>query len=128
MIGDPVNQAARLEGLTKKFGMGIIVGSTVAEFVRGEFALRSLGNVRTMGKEESQELAAVLSDVGEAAQADWLRRFHEALEAFRVGELEASRELFQDCEGEQPKDLAVSMYLEAIERGDRDGVLVMSGK
>ncbi len=50
VIGDPVNQAARLEGLTKKFGSGIIIGEHIAEFVKEDFNLRSLGSGAHQGQ------------------------------------------------------------------------------
>ena len=129
VIGDPVNQAARLEGLTKKFGMGIVIGPRVAEFVRGEFLLRSLGKVRTMGKEEAEELAAVMFEAGDdGGQARWVERYHEALEFFMAGNLEEARAGFEGCVSERPDDLTCAMYVEAIKRGDAGGVLVMTGK
>jgi len=128
VIGDPVNQAARLEGLTKKFGLGIVLGPRVAKFVYGDFELRSLGKVRTAGKTEAEELAAVIEGADDTAQADWVRRYHEALAAFERGENETARVAFQNCAEEQPGDLAVQLYLDAIAGGETGGVLVMSGK
>ena len=129
VIGDPVNQAARLEGLTKKFGLGIVIGPQVAKLVRGRFALRSLGKVRTMGKEEAEELSAVLAEVGGgSAEKEWLDDYHRALEAFQGGDLDRAGELFRACAKERPDDLTCAMYLEAIEQGESDGVLVMTGK
>ena len=128
VIGDPVNQAARLEGLTKKFGQGIIVGTSVAEFVHGEFPLRSLGKVRTMGKKEAEELSGVLLGAEDEAAMDWMRRYHEALEAYRRGDLDAAGDAFESCSADRPEDPAVAMYLEAIAQGERSGVLVMTGK
>ena len=84
-----------------------------------------------MGKEDAEELSAVLGDPHDAevvARADWLRRYHEALDAFGRGELEVARTAFEGCVAELPGDLACSMHLEAIGRGEDGGVLVMTGK
>ncbi len=109
VIGDPVNQAARLESLTKKFGLGIIVGARVIDYLEGRFVLRSLGKVRTMGKEEAEELAGVLGEAGELLAEDdqeWLEEYRQALAAFQAGDLETAERLFRSCAGRRPDDPA----------------------
>jgi adenylate cyclase len=131
VIGDAVNQAARIEGLTKKFGQEIIIGPRVAEKMGGLVPLRSLGRIRTFGKDEAEELFAVLTELpGEqtSEQQDWLNRYNSGLEAFQVGSLEKARGFLQACHSEKPDDLTCSIYLEAIERGDDHGDLVLTGK
>ena len=127
VIGDPVNQAARLESLTKKFGQEIIIGPQVAKYVKDKFSLRSLGRVQTMGKKESEELFGVPVEPDEA-KASWLVRYHEALVAFNKGDLERAKVAFDACVADEPDDLTCKMYLDAIARGDSGGVLVMTGK
>jgi adenylate cyclase len=60
-IGDTVNLAARLEGLTKDFESPIIVSESTYALLDGEFPVRPLGNVRVKGKEEPVEIYAVLA-------------------------------------------------------------------
>lgn len=131
VIGDAVNQAARIEGLTKKFGQEIIIGPRVAEKMDGLVPLRSLGRIRTFGKDEAEELFAVLTELPSeqsASQLDWLKRYNSGLGAFQQGKLEVAREYLQACHNERPDDLTCSIYLEAIERGDDHGDLVLRGK
>ena len=49
-IGDAVNLAARLEGLTNTYSCEIIVSESVAALVGDEFVLRSVDRVRVKGK------------------------------------------------------------------------------
>ena len=131
VIGDAVNQAARIEGLTKKFGQEIIIGPRVAEKMDGLVPLRSLGRIRTFGKDEAEELFSVLTELpGEqtTAQEEWLKRYNSGLKAYQMGDLEKAREFLQACHNEKPDDLTCSIYLEAIERGDDHGDLVLTGK
>ncbi|MGI9241675.1 MAG: adenylate/guanylate cyclase domain-containing protein, partial [Verrucomicrobiales bacterium] len=131
VIGDPVNQAARLEGLTKKFALGIIVGARVVDYLEDDFVLRSLGKVRTMGKEEAEELAGVIGETESelsSEELEWLAHYGRALAAFQAGEIEEAETLFRACADARPDDPACQMYLESIARGDRGGVLVMTGK
>ena len=131
VIGDAVNQAARIEGLTKKFGQEIIIGPRVAEKLDDLVPLRSLGRIRTFGKNEAEELFAVLTELpGEQsdAQVDWLKRYNSGLEAFQAGDLKVALEYLQACHDEKPDDLTCSMYLKAIERGEDQGDLILTGK
>src|SRR5438128_7501917 len=63
-IGDTVNLASRLEGLTKDYGTSIIVSETTAEAVKGRFFTRELGEVPVKGKALPVKIFAVLpSDI-----------------------------------------------------------------
>ena len=131
VIGDTVNQAARIESLTKKFGQKIIIGPSVAEKMDGLVQLRSLGRIRTYGKDEAEELFAVLIELPEeqsSEQQDWLKRYNDGLEAFQAGKLKEARQYLSACHDENPDDLTCSVYLEAIERGDDHGDLVLTDK
>jgi adenylate cyclase len=50
VIGDAVNLASRLEGLTRTYGLDMLVGASVAELVRDEVYLRSVARVQVKGK------------------------------------------------------------------------------
>jgi adenylate cyclase len=66
LIGDTVNVAARLEGLTKLYGVPIIAGHALAERLDG-FALIELDRVRVVGRDALEGVFALLGD--EAARA-----------------------------------------------------------
>lgn len=51
-VGDTVNTAARMEGLTKRLGVDIIVSSATAACLDGRVPLRPLGEVEVSGKEQ----------------------------------------------------------------------------
>ena len=44
-IGDPVNLAARLESVTKDYGVPIIISEYTYEYVKGQFPTRELDTV-----------------------------------------------------------------------------------
>jgi adenylate cyclase len=65
VLGDTVNLASRLEGLSKHYGIPIIIGSRTAEAVKGAFAVLELDVLQVKGKVEPERIFTVLgrSDV-----------------------------------------------------------------
>ena len=50
-LGDNVNLSSRLEGLTKQYGVNIIISESTYEHVHGDFYCRELDVVRVKGKQ-----------------------------------------------------------------------------
>lgn len=69
VIGDNVNLGSRLEGQTKGYGVGIIVGQGTKDAAEGDYYFRVLDLIRVKGKAEP---AAIYQLVGprQAGQAD----------------------------------------------------------
>ncbi|MBV1916556.1 MAG: adenylate/guanylate cyclase domain-containing protein [Sphingomonadaceae bacterium] len=63
LIGDTVNLASRIEGLTKYYGVQIAIGSTLAEQIP-DFAILPLDLVRVVGREGAEEVSALVGDEG----------------------------------------------------------------
>ena len=80
MIGDTVNLASRIEGLTKQYGVCIAVGGELAEKLP-EFALIELDRVRVVGRDQAATVFALLGDEEFAATPDFaaFRAEHEAM-------------------------------------------------
>lgn len=66
-LGDPVNLAARLEGVSKTYGIHIVVGPETARAVGAQFALLEIDLIRVMGKSEPVHIFALLGDARMAA-------------------------------------------------------------
>jgi class 3 adenylate cyclase len=67
VIGDPVNLAARLEGLNKAFGTRVMVSEETVKGLGAVFTLRLLMPIRVVGKEQPVKVYEVL---GLARQLD----------------------------------------------------------
>ena len=52
VIGDNVNLASRLEGVNKELGTQIIISESTYQLVKGQIAVRGLGEVKVKGKEK----------------------------------------------------------------------------
>lgn len=133
VIGDTVNLAARLEGLTKVYGVPIVVSRTARDAALaanasskgrkdgapagdaasgGDFRYRSLDLVRVKGKHEPVEVFALLGEGVEAPP--WLEAHEEGIRAYREGRFGPARELFAGLRRELPEDRAAGLYLERL--------------
>jgi len=61
LIGDPVNVASRLEGMTKLYGVPIIVGEALAVRL-ADFALVEIDRVKVVGRDAPMAIFALLGD------------------------------------------------------------------
>ncbi len=61
-LGDTVNLASRLEGQSKSYGVGIILGQSTAEAVADRFAVIELDLLRVKGKNEPEQVFGLLGD------------------------------------------------------------------
>ena len=109
VIGDPVNLAARLEGMTKIYRTTVLVGeNTVARLVEpGAFRLRELDQVAAKGKTAPVaifELLDALPTVQAERRWDTRDRYAEGLAAYRAGAFSRAVAAFEDCLAADPDD------------------------
>lgn len=105
LIGDTVNVASRLEGLTKLYGVPIAVGGAMAARLAG-FALLELDSVRVVGRDEPATPFALLGDEAMAGDSAFLalRDTHGAmLAAYRAQEWDRAEALLADGEARYAK-------------------------
>ncbi len=95
LIGDTVNIASRFEGLTKQYGVKIIVGSALAQELDG-FALLELDRVKVVGREAPDTIFALLGDeslAGDDGFAALVKAQSEFLGAYRAQNWDGAEEL-----------------------------------
>ena len=90
VIADVVNVASRIEGLTKTFGVNILVGGTVVDALEPDhtFKLRRLSAVKAKGKSQSVELYECFNNDPDellAHKIDTLEAFDHGMEQFKKG-------------------------------------------
>jgi len=119
VIGDGVNLAARLEGLTKKYGLEIIVSESTRRAAPG-YVYRKLDRVRVKGKKDAVGIYEPLgeSDALDAAERRDLEIFDGAMRDLRLRHWDPARSALSrlrhgDADGRYAKLYGV--YLERLE-------------
>jgi adenylate cyclase len=112
VLGDGVNLASRLEGLTKRYHVPIVVGSMTRETVTG-IVWRELDKVRVRGKTVAERIYEPLGREGEVSAQELARlaRWHEALAAFRERRFKQARAAFESLADERGYVRVTSLYL-----------------
>ena len=137
VIGDAVNSASRLEGLTKEYGVDLLIGDSVAELVRDRFHLQLVDLVRMKGKSRALKVHAVLgpktSELDPQTVA-YLKEYDLALACYQRGEFASASSKFRDALEIKPEDPVANVYFERChELAEQppekwDGVFVMKSK
>jgi adenylate cyclase len=136
VMGDAVNLASRLEGLTKEYGVGILVSEHVVRAVQG-FVYREVDKVRVKGKQEGVAIFEPIGPNGEVGN-DMLAEialFHQALASYRAQRWDEAEAVLQELASVAPEVKLCRVYRERIvdfraspPRADWDGVFGFSTK
>lgn len=90
IIGDSVNLTSRLEGLTKYYGVGIIISDAFRHNLEGSYIIRKLDTVRVKGKHEAIAVYEVIDTPMSEALAYELSAYEVALEHFTQARFESA--------------------------------------
>ncbi len=115
VIGDAVNTASRLEGLTKQFHLDLLLGESTAQLVRGRFLLRTVGLIQLKGKMVPAEVYTVLcerSHVMEPGLEEWIQEYEAAVALFRQRAFVEAEEKFKQCLERSPGDFLCEKYIQ----------------
>jgi adenylate cyclase len=115
VMGDAVNLASRLEGITKRYGVNMIVGETTRAEVP-EVVFRELDKVKVKGKENP---VAIFEPVGlsgeiEKAVQDELKLWSQALRLYRARDWDMAELQLINLEKVAPDRGLYRLFLERI--------------
>ena len=120
VMGDAVNLGARLEGLTKEYGVKIIISKFTAEKLDPkEFFFRGLDVIRVKGKTEPVKICELM-------RSDFLghqRMISEFIEIFSAARLSyanrdfvRAKKFFGECLQLKPDDKPTNIYIDRLEQ------------
>jgi adenylate cyclase len=140
LIGDTVNLASRIEGLTKVYGVRILMGEELAEALPG-FAIVEVDRVRVVGRDRPATIHTLLGDEAVARDPAFIAfaaRHADLLAAYRERRWEEA-EAALEANGEKAAGYglaklyaryraSIAAYRERPPADDWDGVTVAEAK
>ena len=134
VIGDTVNQASRLEGMAKYFGVDFVVGDATYLKTCDSFRYRRLDRVRVAGKDIPVAIHELRGPV-QPGEDRLETLFTAALAQFRQQQWAQAEQAFTAILAEYPNDTPSRLYLERCARfqaspagADWDGVFTRQDK
>jgi adenylate cyclase len=136
VMGDNVNLASRLEGITKDYHVQCVVSESTYRATKEHYTFREIDRIRVKGKTLPVTIYELL-DWGrnETLHTERIVRFSEALTAYRRQQWDEAIELFQKIKARFPDDGPAETFvkrshefMEAPPEPDWDGVYAMKTK
>ncbi len=111
VIGDAVNVASRLEGVTKAYHLDLVIGELVEAHVRDEFIVRSVDLIIVKGKTRPVAIFTVLDEKKNSTAPAWLARHEEAVRLYRTGDFTGAETAWKDVLAQAPGDSIAEVFL-----------------
>ena len=119
VLGDAVNLASRLEGLTKNYRLPMLVSEDSKNLIihLEEFNWRLLDRITVKGKSEPVRIYEVFNQYSDKNYENKLKAasvFEEAMTPYLSKNWEAAIEGFKECDELLPEDASIEMYLNRV--------------
>ncbi len=126
-LSDTINLTARLEGLTKFYGVSLLISGQVLQKLSHpeQYQIRFLDQAIVKGKNEPIDIYEVLdAEIDEAIKLKLQTQpdFDRGLEYYRQGKLVESQEYFERVLAVNYQDKTAELYLERIQQLFEQGV------
>jgi adenylate cyclase len=117
VMGDAVNLASRVEGLTKEYGAPIIVGQATREAVTG-IVFRELDRVRVKGKDEPVAIFEPIGPENEVGRerVEELKLWGQALKLYRARSWDQAELILFNLQRLYPGTPLYSLYADRVAR------------
>jgi adenylate cyclase len=115
-MGDAVNVASRLEGRTKTYGVGILVGEATRNRVQ-DVVFREIDRIRVKGKEEAVTIYEPLDSAGDEVE---LRLWERALGDYRARRWDEAEMILRELHRMRPGHGLYALYVQRVEEKRRE--------
>lgn len=116
VLGDAVNLSSRLEGLTKFYGIKLLVGEATVKDLDG-FLVRHIDRVKVKGKVKAVDCYEPICAI-DKADAELIERvaaYHKALDSYFAQDWDSAESQLRALQQNEPDALLYKVYLERIE-------------
>ncbi|MDH5786100.1 MAG: adenylate/guanylate cyclase domain-containing protein [Chromatiales bacterium] len=116
-LGDNVNLASRLEGITKTYGVSVLISEETRNAIGDHFLVRELDRVRVKGKQIPIKVFEVIarSEQASEGQCDFVSLWEAALALFHSQQWHQAHESFATLLQQRGEERASALYLERCE-------------
>jgi adenylate cyclase len=116
VLGDAVNLAARLEGATKNYHVGIIVGEGTMTMTGSSILYRKLDKIKVKGREKISEIFEPICQTERASpeMIAHLKKHDLALDAYFLQKWDEAEGLFKELKEEDSNKALYDLYLARI--------------
>jgi adenylate cyclase len=113
VMGDAVNLASRLEGITKQYGVGVMVGENTKNAVP-DFIYRELDQVRVKGKDKPVAIYEPIGPKGQVDEAvlEELKLYQQALKLYRKQDWDQAELQMYNLQRMYPECKLYQVYVE----------------
>ena len=113
IIGDNVNLASRLEGLTKQYGAQILISSSTYGVLKGNYKIRPIDMVEVKGKNEAVEVFEVICNNKNIDEQE-MQLYLNATGLFRDAKVSEALKIYTTL-NEQNSSLLYELYIQRCE-------------
>ncbi|MBN2736604.1 MAG: HAMP domain-containing protein [Spirochaetales bacterium] len=115
VIGDMVNLASRLEGLTKQYKQKLIISESLRNKVVDDVFCRMLDKVAVKGKTRGVNIYSVERKLNDASKKGWY--YHgEAMRNYYGRDFKKAKEQFREIQKYLPGDYIAEVFMERCDR------------
>jgi class 3 adenylate cyclase/HAMP domain-containing protein len=114
VIGDMVNVASRVEGLTKVYRQPILITESVRRYVRGVFPVRMVDRVQVKGRERGLAIWTTQPSVTHEEEEAW-KLYHAALLNYYGRDFTTAKGQIRRAAEMMPGDYLCELFVERID-------------
>jgi adenylate cyclase len=136
VLGDAVNLGSRIEGLTRQYGVDVMLTESTRSQVAG-FVFREVDQVRVKGRDRPTRVFEPIGpeNVVDAARREELTLYEEALQRYRARDWDGASQAFRTLHDQAPECRLYRLYLDRVAyfhanppAADWDGTFVFTSK